>query len=285
VFNASVITAMTSADLADVLAGSPWLAQVVPGSSGPTGWVARNATGAVVGAAVDLPGRLGDAAVGAWSASSATTLDELYGVAAAAWVQAGVLTHRVLLPSGDPLEPTLIDLGFGHQQAFASAPLTALAPLRRDADVDVRAATEDDLPVLTTLVPLVARHQGGSPMFAPRAPEFYTQLPASLAKVVDDPASRVLVATEGTTVVGFMVLEHDGPVVEIVLAGTVAEQRGRGVGRALLMGARAWAVDRRATHLTADWRTTSAVSARFWLSAGLVPDTYRWARTIDPTPT
>jgi GNAT superfamily N-acetyltransferase len=280
-----VIAAMTADDFPEVLALSPRLLRSPPDSAAPTGWVARDRTGSLVGAVVDLPGRAGNAAAGAWWASSPQTLEGLYAVAAQAWVRAGIMTHRVVLPSGDPLERAVLDLGFGHQQAFASAPLTELVLLPDRVDgVEVRAATRGDLGVLADLVPLVARGQGEAPVFAPRTPEFFAQLPGSLGGFVNHPALQALVATEDATAIGFTLLAQDGPAVEVVLTGTVPEHRGRGVGRALLAAARAWAVHRGATRVRADWRTTNPTAARFWLSVGLVPNAYRWARTIDPTP-
>ena len=281
-----VITTLTPADLDDVLAASPRLSSPAAGQQLPTGWVARDDAGTLVGALVDQPGRPGDARAGEWFASSARTLTDLYTAAAAVWLAAGIPTHRVVLPHADPLEPVLVDLGFGHQQAFGSAPLTLLRSRAEDgaAGVHVRSATRQDLPELTDLVPLVSRHQGGSPVFAPRSPEFFDQLPASIEEFVEEPALQALLAVDGSTAVGFALLEHDGAELEVVLAGTRPDERGRGVARALVAAATAWGETRGAVRVVADWRTTNPVAARFWPSVGLTVDAYRWARTIDPTP-
>lgn len=279
----SSISPLTPADLEDVLAASPQLRPRDTLGPTPAGWVARDDAGGLVGALVDLPGRAGDGPAGAWFASSERTLVDLYAHAAGPWLQAGIRTHRVVLPAGDPLEPALVDLGFGHQQAFGSARLTDL-PVPDDRGVPVRAATRGDLPALAELVPLVSHHQGDPPVFAPRTAEFFAQLAESLEEFVDVPSLGALLAREGPEAVGFLLLEHDGPELEIVLAGTAARHRGRGVGHALLAAAAAWGAERGVDRVATDWRTTNPVAARFWRSAGFEVDAYRWARTIDPTP-
>ncbi|GAA1436835.1 hypothetical protein GCM10009616_37530 [Microlunatus lacustris] len=283
----AVVTALLPADLPDVWTASPGLAPLAAAGPAPTGWVVRGERGALLGAVVDLPGRAADGPAGAWSASSPRVLADLYTVAAATWLADGITTHRVVLPCGDPLEPALVDLGFGHQQAFGSVLRAALdSAASTDVDVvDVRPATWTDLPALAAVVPLVARHQGASPVFAPRTPGFFEQLAGSLEEFVEAPDRAALLAVDGAQVVGFVLVEVDGPQVELVLAGTTAERRGRGVARRLVGAAAAWGATRGADRVVADWRTTNPAAAGLWRSVGLRVDAYRWARTIDPTPT
>lgn len=269
-----MISPLTPADLDELLTASPKLRPCDTLGRTPAGWVARDDVGGLVGALVDLPGRAGDGPAGAWFASSERTLVDLYAHAAGPWLRAGIRTHRIVLPAGDPLEPALVDLGFGHQQAFGSARLTDL-PLPDDPGVPVRPATRGDLPVLAELVPLVSRHQGDPPVFAPRSPAFFAQLPESLDEFVDNPSLGALLAHQGPEPVGFVLLEHDGPGMEIVLMGTATRQRGRGVGRSLLAASAAWGAERGLGRVTTDWRTTNPVAARFWRSAGFVVDAYR----------
>jgi GNAT superfamily N-acetyltransferase len=248
------------------------------------GWVARDG-GDVVGALLDVPGRRADLRPEDWFATTPAALLALWTEASAAWVDDGLLTHRVVLPAGSPLAGVLLDLGLGHQQAYGRAPVAPVGTGPGGTDVVVRRAGRADLAETLTLAPLVARHQAAAPTFAPRTAAFVDGLGEGMAEVLDDAGQAAWLARVGPDAVGLLVAEVDGTDVEVVLVVTAPAARGRGVAGALLGAAVRWGADRGATDVVADWRTTNPAAAGFWRAAGLRVVAHRWARTVDPTPT
>lgn len=280
-----MIRELTAADLPSLVSSliAPTLA-----ASPLHGWIATGRDGAVEGVMLDVEGRRGDLLADHWRAISPRVLTELYSVAAEVWVAAGITTHRMVAARADPAAGALVDLGFGHQQAFSSQSLESLgarlSSAARQATVEVRAVCGDEVAQLTTLVPMISLHQAGSPVFAPRTPQFFEQLPASIAEYVEDPTCGAWLAWANGTAVGFALAECSEEMVELALIGVSPGTRQSGTATALVANVIEWGHAQGATTAVVDWRTTNTLAAAFWAGLGFVPSEYRWARTIDLTP-
>lgn len=251
------------------------------GSVLASGWVARAGDGAVVGAIVEEAEGSANVALGRWACLPGVGA-LLYRAAAAEWVAAGAFSHRVTMPAGSSTAVELLDLGFGHQQAYAVA---AVTDVPQAGQAGIRQLGPADAAALAELVPLVSRHQSVSPVFAPRVDEFYDQLPSSIVEFLEDPATLAWGhSSDDGELDGFLIAETHGEVMEIPLAGIPADRRGRGVGSALVAAAATAARDRDVPWLSADWRTTNPESSRFWPSRAFAVVAYRWCRVVDPTP-
>ncbi|MGZ4615215.1 MAG: N-acetyltransferase family protein [Actinomycetes bacterium] len=242
------------------------------------GWLAEPAGGAQ---AAPLVGVVGDL----------VALRAAYAAQAAAWVAAGHRTHTATVRAADrERHDALVDLGFGHEQAYAvldlAAPSTDVAPA--GAGVDVRPGSLDDLEDIVRLAPIIGRHQVASPVFARVGDDFFGQLAEAHRAELADPQAHYLVGRVDGAVVGFA-LWYDGeeapfvpsPAIELAVAATAEAARGRGVGLALTRAAVTAARERQARYVAADWRTTNLLASRFWPARGFRVLGYRMSRTID----
>ena len=248
-----------------------------------TGWRAVDSTGEWQGFIVHDDARPGAGQEGEWVATSAEVLCALYTVAADAWATQGVWTHQVVLRDGDPLESTLLSLGFGHQQAYGVMNTDRRWP---DAVSEARILRQQEHSHVLPLVPLVSEHQAESPVFAPRTEAFLRELDASFLDWAE--ADEVVVFghfdRETREPTGFLAVDLSEAVPEIVLAAVAPSARGRGVGRALLTAMQLWAYEQRIPQWHVDWRTTNPQAHRFWIGVGVDVSAHRWSRTIDSRP-
>jgi GNAT superfamily N-acetyltransferase len=220
---------------------------------------------------------------------------DLYAAAAQDWVARGCFIHYVLIPMGDLVLLTVwAALAFATDQAYALRSIT-----EADADpgsppvgVTIRRTTPGDRAALADLAPLIARHQAGPPAWSPIPPEDIAELRQGYAELVDDPAWTVWLALHERQILGFQayhrlessdedLLTPEG-CIELKVAGTREEARGRGIGGALTRYGLADAWARGYTFCAADWHVPNLLSSRFWPRRGFVPMVYRMIRRLDP---
>ena len=246
------------------------------------GWTAVDLNGHVQGFIVDDDERPGVGREGEWVATSPAVLAALYTAAAAEWTRRSIWTHTTVLRRNDPLEGTLLSLGFGHEQAYGEL---QVAHVDRPATVRVRLLSTEEHDRVLPLVGVIAESQAGSPAFAPRTAEFLDALDSSFLEW----ASRDVVVfccfdSTGRDPVGFLAVDGSEDVPEITLAAVAPTARGQGIGSSLLSAARGWALTAGIPTLQVDWRTTNPLADAFWSSAGVETTAYRWSRTIDARP-
>ena len=143
-------------------------------------------------------------------------LQDAYATQAAGWLAAGHRTHTAVVRAADrDRHAALVDLGFGHEQAYAVLDLTAADAGRAagPAGVDVRPGTANDLADIVPLAPVIGRHQVASPVFARVGEEFFDQLEESHREELADPEAHYLVARVDGAAVGFAIWYDgiDGP--------------------------------------------------------------------------
>ena len=208
----------------------------------------------------------------------AEDLRDLYGAAAARWVDQGWVRQYAMVPAHDPgLLRAWWRVGFGQQHALGvrEVPETAWPN-------DVRLAEERDVDALIALTPVLAEHQALSPIFAAGMPaedpdELRDEILADLAKpeiadLVAERDGRVvgafqLVPVELSSVVHAGVARPEGAAL-IGWAATNPEVRGAGTGLALTDAAFAWARERGHETMVTDWRVTNLLASRFWPARG-----------------
>jgi ribosomal protein S18 acetylase RimI-like enzyme len=202
---------------------------------------------------------------------------DLYGGAAAAWVEAGRTEHYALVPaSGDGLVRAWFRVGFGQQQAYGA---------REVPDVPwpdgARPAEPRDADALLELSPVLSAHQAQAPVFAagPEPPpddELHAEILDDLA---NDEIGDLVAERDGVVVAALQVVPaelsatHAGPArpdgaALIGWAATRPELRGGGAGLALTQAAFAWARERGLRVIVADWRVTNLLASRFWAARG-----------------
>jgi len=204
-------------------------------------------------------------------------LRDLYGAAAARWVDEGHVRHYAIAPAYDnPLIRAWSRVGFGQQHAHG-----VLEVPQTDWPDDVRRAEERDVDALVALSPALSDHQLLSPTFAGRPPgEGSDELRAEILEDLAKPGIGDLVAERDGRVVGAFqlvpvemssvhsgVARPDGAAL-LGWAATDPAVRGSGAGLALTEAAFAWARERGHAVMVTDWRVTNLLSSRFWPQRG-----------------
>jgi ribosomal protein S18 acetylase RimI-like enzyme len=278
-------------DLLGPVTGDP--ASVRPLLDGLEGTVFRR-DGAVVAGWLGRPGGGAQAAPVFGLVGDPAALQEAYAVQAGAWFTAGHRTHTAVVRAADHARhDALVDLGFGHEQAYAvldlsvpDAGTTAVPP-----GVEIRPGSPDDLAEIVPLAPVIGRHQVASPVFARVGAEFFDQLEESHREELADPEAHYLVARVDGAAVGFAIWYDgiDGPFMassyaELSVAAVSEQARGRGVGLALTAAVIEAVREQGVGRLATDWRTTNLLSSRFWPARGFRVVGWRMSRTIDAEP-
>jgi GNAT superfamily N-acetyltransferase len=244
----------------------------------------------------------------------AETLRDLYGAAAARWVDAGATRHYALVPAAErpvrgadqgkgsgetgrfpqlsltsPLVDAWFRLSFGlqHTLGIRETPL----PAPTEGRVAVREARLDDVEGLVPL-DLLGAHQAGSPTFASVPTTGPAELEEELAEEIGDPRAGLLVAELDGRIVGCASAApveysslHGGlaraeQACILGYAATVPEVRGSGAGLALTEGVYSWARERGYSTVVVDWRETNLLASRFWRGRGFRPTFLRLYRSI-----
>ncbi len=219
---------------------------------------------------------------------------DLYAAAGPGWLAYGCFKHYALVPAADSaVLGAWYRLGFGQEQVYALRPLTD-EDKQQEAipeGVTVRRVTSDDGPALSEMATLIAQHQAGPPVWVPVPPEDLPELRQGYAELVDDPEATVWLALRRDQVVGFQAYFSTEPAdddlltpeacIELKVAGTRVEARGRGVGRVLTQHGLAEARALGYAHCLTDWVATNLLASRFWPRQGFRPMVYRLMRNID----
>jgi ribosomal protein S18 acetylase RimI-like enzyme len=219
---------------------------------------------------------------------------DLYAAAAPFWLAYGSFAHYALMPAHDRASlEAFFALSFGQQQVYGLCALADVGRATPDGgrDLEIRRAIPGDREALADLSATTAGYQMGSPVWAPSPPGYLTELRAGYAELVDDEAIVVWLALREGRVLGFqgyfpaqaadddMFTPSDS--IELKIAGTRTEERGRGIGRALTRHGFAHARAQGYAYCVTDWRVTNLLSSRFWPRQGFRPVVYRLARRID----
>ena len=216
-------------------------------------------------------------------------LRDLYGAAAARWVEEGRDRHYALVPATDP---ALLDawsrVSFGQQHAYG---------IREVPDVawpdGVRRAEERDLDALVELAPLLQDHQSLAPVFGGGLPQLRPEeLRAGIPEDLATYALGDLVAERDGRIVGaFQIVPAELSGMHVGLArpegaaflgwaATRPDVRGSGAGVALTNAGFAWARERGYGTMVTDWRVTNLLASRFWPARGFRESFLRLYRRI-----
>jgi GNAT superfamily N-acetyltransferase len=222
----------------------------------------------------------------------AELMRDLYAAAATRWVDEGRTAHYVLVPASDgPLVGAWFRLGFGHQQTHAVRDNLTSAPAV-PADLLIRPAERDDIPLLARLEVELPRHQGLAPCFSAGENGTVEEAIAEWEEDWDDPDFHTWVAEHHGRVVGSAVgcpLTKSGANSGLIrpdnagflgFAAVLPEARGLGAGRALGETVMHWSHQAGYDCVTTDWRQTNLLSSRSWTRLGFRPTFLRLHRTI-----
>jgi GNAT superfamily N-acetyltransferase len=226
------------------------------------------------------------------AAEKAKDVRDLYGAAAALWVEQGRTRHYAQVPATDEaLLDAWFRVGFGAQQADGIREVDA-APKDGRAGVTVRVPAPGELEVATAIVPSLQRHQNLSPVFSALEPPSEEDIAREWKEDLDNSEIGTFVAdVDGRTVSLFQVcsvglssdlggLARPDEASYLSYASTLPEARGTGAGVALTDAVFAWAHEHGYRTMTTDWRVTNLLSSRFWPRRGFRPTFLRLYRSI-----
>src|SRR5262249_36661362 len=121
------------------------------------------------------------------AAAEPELMRDMYGLAAARWVQESRIAHYVLVPASDEdLLRAWYRLGFGQQQAHALRPLPDETPIP-PPKVMVRRARRSDMPALARLEVELPRQHSLAPVFSASPVPSYEECLAGWEEDFDDP--------------------------------------------------------------------------------------------------
>ena len=218
---------------------------------------------------------------------------DLYGAAAARWVEEGRTSHYAVAPANDAaLVDAWFRLGFGqqHVHAIREAPVEHLA--RPVPGVEIREAAHADLDALAEIELLLPAHQMLSPVFSPLPPPPLEEARAEWEEDFGDPKYTTFVAVQDGRVVGSAIgcsvtlssmhsgiarPDHAG---HLGFAAVREDTRGSGIGRALGETVLDWAAAAGYPCVVTDWRATNLLSSRTWPRLGWRPTFLRLHRSI-----
>jgi ribosomal protein S18 acetylase RimI-like enzyme len=219
---------------------------------------------------------------------------DLYAALAPGWVAEGCFAHFAMVPAFDlPAVDAWFRLSFGQEQVHATREIDANVTPASPADpsVEIRPAGPDDLERLMEISELIADHQATAPVFGINLPEGTADRREGYADLLNDATCRTYVALRGASAVGlaaFVPAEHSHAdliaperACYLAVAATRAEERGRGIARALTTLGLREAGARGYRHCITDWRATNLLSSRVWPKLGFRPIVYRLSRRID----
>jgi ribosomal protein S18 acetylase RimI-like enzyme len=217
---------------------------------------------------------------------------DLYGVAAANWVEEGRNRHYAFVPAtDDELVDAWFRLSFGAQHA-AGIQETPSTLDRSPPGVEVREAVAEDIDAAIALDRILPQHQERAPVFSSVPSWTDEELRDDLLGDVDDPEVGLFIAELEGRPVGLLTMVsaeksnmHSGlarpvPAALLACAATLPESRGSGAGVALTNAGLAWARDQDYPVVVTDWRETNLLSSRFWPARGFRRTFRRLYRSI-----
>jgi len=219
---------------------------------------------------------------------------DLYAVLAKTAVLRGHLDHYALIPAGDAaVLGAWHKSGFGYEQVHAAMPLHSVMPHQAmPSGVAVRRATSADRETMASMADIIWGWQIQSPVFAVTMPEKIADLREGYGELVDEEDAVIWIAELDGEPVAFQAyfpvdaeqasLYTPERAIELSVAGTLGEHRGRGINYAMTRYALAHAKEAGYAHCLTDWRMTNLQSSRFWPRQGFEPIAYRLVRRIDP---
>jgi ribosomal protein S18 acetylase RimI-like enzyme len=218
---------------------------------------------------------------------------DLYGTAAARWVDEGRKRHSVIAPTHDA---ALLDawwrLSFGQQQGHGIQEVPPPTEVAVPDGYEIRGPREDEIEQLIDVDLALPDHQRLSPVFGSDQTYSRDDSRQEWLETFASGVETILIGATGGRPVACWALvpaersnEHRGlarpnHACHLGFAVTLPESRGSGIGVALTQAALAWAAEEGYPTMITDWRVTNLLASRFWPRRGFRTSFLRLYRAI-----
>ncbi len=216
---------------------------------------------------------------------------EMYAALAPRWVQQGCLTHYIEVQADDATAlGAWFTLGFGQDITLAVRETGPVHGAATPAGVEFHQAAVEDLDVVMPLVHGLGRHHSTSPIFLPFLPETLASWRSHQRELLEVPTNAHLIAYRDGRALGiqtfnppdYTAMARPDRSTYLFEGFTEADERGGGVGTALLNHTMGWAREAGHELCTLHYMSANLSGARFWQRHGFRPLTHRLTRVIDP---
>jgi ribosomal protein S18 acetylase RimI-like enzyme len=226
------------------------------------------------------------------AAEQAEDARDLYGHAAARWVDEGRTRHYVLVSAEPELVGAWFRVGFGQQQAHGYREIPERTEVELPDGYEIRPPAEAEVEQLLELDFALPKHQQASPVFSSRPLPKVEEIRREWADTLARGDEHVLIGwRDGTPVACWSVCgaghssHHRGlglpeSACYLAYAVTLPESRGSGIGVALTQAELAWAAEQGYRAMVTDWRVTNLLASRFWPKRGFRPSLLGLYRSI-----
>jgi GNAT superfamily N-acetyltransferase len=225
--------------------------------------------------------------------TDAEDVRDLYGLAAARWVEEGRPRHSVLVPAHDSeLLDAWARLCFGRQHAHGIRQPSTGDDTSVPDGFEIRAPREADVEQLIDVDLVLPAHQQRSPVFSGAPMWTREESREEWVKTLAASEEKIFIAVlEGSPVACWAFVpigvssENRGLIAPdegtfLGFAATLPEFQGTGIGVALTNTGFAWAAGEGHPAVITDWRITNLLSSRFWPSRGFRLSFVRLYRSI-----
>jgi GNAT superfamily N-acetyltransferase len=215
---------------------------------------------------------------------------KLYAALSPSWLASGLFAHYVFVPALDSCTlDAWASLGFGRDLVRAVRSTEPAPASAHDPAIEIRQAEAADLDEVLRLQMALYKHHASPPIYAPYLPEAFRDQRANTEAMLVDPTSAVWLAFRGARAVAMQALkpaaspqpgcpDHCAYLTE---GYTDPNERGTGVGAAVLARSLEWARDNGYDWCVLNFLPPNLLAARFWTHNGFRPLSYRLLRTID----
>lgn len=193
--------------------------------------------------------------------------EEMYTAASPSWLASGCHQHILTIFANDLQGIQAFQwLGFGYIVIDGLRSLQPIPMVSASPSLEVRAATLEDLPAVSSLIAALDRHMAAAPIFWPHHTEVDNWL--------QQPENRLWLAVSDHEILGGMGIGPasteaaqiivDPGTASIVSAYTWEHARCRGVASALLQSCLSWAQEQGYARCAVDYESSNRLARRFW---------------------
>ncbi len=237
------------------------------------------------------------------------TIQDLYALLGDDWVKKGIFSHGLYISAADAdVIDALFSIGFGKERVDGLMDLRTLVIPKVDepSGITIRRAGKGDHDHLASLSHIIMTALAEAPYWHPTIPEDWEEFRAGWAELADEKDWTIWLALENNKrsspadkrsgpvgeALGAIAFhpgkEHDTGLlisprtIELSVAATKPEARGRGISTALTWHGLAQAREAGIEICYTDWISSNLLASRFWPRFGLMDAAYRLSKRIDP---